>query len=493
MAIASASLATRAGAERLKTIEVVDRTDTRETINDPSISHPDERCSMAQYLELSAPGSPGKSLFIHYSQIKSVSFKGGKDGIGATVLLADGEAVRGTLPDRKMTIIGRGELGDITYDDVSKIKTVTFLRFSTYDVSGEEVTITGEAAASRWREKREKRSAWRMSDGKGETLAGGFAVMDCDTREDPFSFVKKGLIYVPRKLRVAAPLEAIPVQRGVSRISLAADGFESVEFTGRAIDGRPEMVLKKSNGKKYTVSLLLSGVDKDDMLLLRRPYGWEGVPLLPLRKITLRAAKAPASPKAAPAAPAAAERPAPARKAKPGGKKKVEEKAKATEEAKKKEEVSAAKDAPAKPPAPAPKVKAPERKVSGKGTAGSIESVVSAKGLIRKGSTITVKNDSGGPALVKVMGPTKRLFRVRDGKGRTIKVPAGRYRVLVRYGSGPDSYAYAEGDPFDVVETDTEYSATTITLHGKEGGNYGSRPLTPEAFKKGRGAGGAPK
>lgn len=483
MAIASASLATSAGAERLKTIEVVDRTDTRETINDPSISHPDEKCSMAQYLELAAPGSPGKSLFIHYSQIKSVSFEGGKKGIGAAVLLEDGEVVKGMLPDVKMTITGRGELGDITYDDAAKIKTITFLRFSTYDASGEEVAITGEAAASRWKEGREKRSAWRIVDGKGETLAGGFAVMDCDTREDPFSFVKKGLIYVPRKLRVAAPLEAIPVQRGVSRISLAADRFESVEITGRAIDGRPEMVLKKGNGKKYTVSLLLSGVDKDDMLLLLRPYGWEGVPLLPLRKITLRAAEAPPAPKAAPAA----QRPAQARKAKPEEKKKVKE------EAKKKEEASAARDAPANPPTPAPKVKTPERKVSGRGTAGSIESVVSARGLIRKGSTITIKNDTGGPALVKVVGPTKRLLKVREGKGRTIKVPAGKYRVLVRYGSGPDDYAYAEGDPFDVVETEKEYSVTTITLHDKEGGNYGTRPLSPEAFKKGRAAGGAPE
>jgi hypothetical protein len=98
-------------------------------------------------------------------------------------------------------------------------------------------------------------------------------------------------------------------------------------------------------------------------------------------------------------------------------------------------------------------------------------------------NTITFDNQSGEPALVKVIGHTGLLIEVPNGESRLINVPAGQYYLLVRYGSKPDRYTYAKGDPFTVTQTETQYSVITITLHKVVGGNYSSHPISSEQFE----------
>jgi hypothetical protein len=80
---------------------------------------------------------------------------------------------------------------------------------------------------------------------------------------------------------------------------------------------------------------------------------------------------------------------------------------------------------------------------------------------------VTFDNQSGDPALVKLIGPTQKTLVVPQGQARMITVTGGHYYIVVRY--GPDSggnYSYTEGDPFDVTQTPLHYSVITITLHG---------------------------
>jgi hypothetical protein len=77
-------------------------------------------------------------------------------------------------------------------------------------------------------------------------------------------------------------------------------------------------------------------------------------------------------------------------------------------------------------------------------------------------SSVTFDNKSGEAALVKLVGPTAEAVKVPDKQTATVKVAAGRYHILVRYGSEPDKYRYTKGEPFEVEEKETatakEYS-----------------------------------
>ncbi|UCE19731.1 MAG: hypothetical protein JSV84_05135 [Gemmatimonadota bacterium] len=100
-------------------------------------------------------------------------------------------------------------------------------------------------------------------------------------------------------------------------------------------------------------------------------------------------------------------------------------------------------------------------------------------------NTITFDNQSGDPALVKVIGPTGHVIEVPEGEDRTINVASGEYYILICYGSEPGKYTYAKGDTFRVVETATQYSAIGITLHRVVGGDYPVQPIPPEEFDQG--------
>lgn len=98
--------------------------------------------------------------------------------------------------------------------------------------------------------------------------------------------------------------------------------------------------------------------------------------------------------------------------------------------------------------------------------------------------SITFDNQSGEPALVKLVGPTTQAVEVPNGEKRTVNVAAGEYYLLARYGADPKRYIYSRGDPFKVEETATRYSVITITLHKVVGGNYPTHPTSAEEFDR---------
>ena len=98
--------------------------------------------------------------------------------------------------------------------------------------------------------------------------------------------------------------------------------------------------------------------------------------------------------------------------------------------------------------------------------------------------TITFDNQSGKPALVGLIGPSKQSVDVPDGQKRTVKAVGGEYYILTRYGASSEGYAYSKGDHFTVTQTATQVSVFTITLHPVPNGNYGSQPVSADEFEK---------
>ena len=89
---------------------------------------------------------------------------------------------------------------------------------------------------------------------------------------------------------------------------------------------------------------------------------------------------------------------------------------------------------------------------------------------------VVFDNQSGEPALVKLIGPTQTQTEVPNGAKAGADAAAGRYIIKVRYGT-PGKYHYAKGQEFEVTETATTRSETTITLHKVTAGNYESAPI----------------
>jgi hypothetical protein len=97
-------------------------------------------------------------------------------------------------------------------------------------------------------------------------------------------------------------------------------------------------------------------------------------------------------------------------------------------------------------------------------------------------NTISFENQSGEEALVKVIGPVRGNVPVPNGTTRAINVPAGSYYILTRYCDSQGRYSYSKGTQFTVIQTETQYSEITITLHTVPNGNYRTYPATATEF-----------
>jgi hypothetical protein len=87
-------------------------------------------------------------------------------------------------------------------------------------------------------------------------------------------------------------------------------------------------------------------------------------------------------------------------------------------------------------------------------------------------SIITFDNQSGDPAVVRLVGPTRDEVYVPNGGQSSIRrVAPGEYVIFVRFGTA-GAYRYTRGDPFHVQEYGANHSSITITLHTVPTGNY---------------------
>jgi hypothetical protein len=70
----------------------------------------------------------------------------------------------------------------------------------------------------------------------------------------PYTYVRKGMVYVQAQYRKADMSEIIIVQRGVSKVKLSIDDVRSFELTGRKIDDKPELIVEKKDGNKFILN-----------------------------------------------------------------------------------------------------------------------------------------------------------------------------------------------------------------------------------------------
>ena len=107
--------------------------------------------------------------------------------------------------------------------------------------------------------------------------------------------------------------------------------------------------------------------------------------------------------------------------------------------------------------------------------------ILAGVGSAYANNTVSFDNQSGEPALAKLIGPTNREVEVPNGAKTRTDAAAGRYIIKVRYGTS-GKYRYSKGEEFEVKETATTRSEITITLHKVVAGNYNAKPISEEEF-----------
>lgn len=98
-------------------------------------------------------------------------------------------------------------------------------------------------------------------------------------------------------------------------------------------------------------------------------------------------------------------------------------------------------------------------------------------------NSLTLINQSGDNALVKLVGPSRMTVEVPNGSSRTVKIAGGTYVIYVRYGT-PGKYRYTKGESFQIEETYSSYTEASLTLHGVVNGNYHSEGSSESEFNR---------
>jgi hypothetical protein len=101
-----------------------------------------------------------------------------------------------------------------------------------------------------------------------------------------------------------------------------------------------------------------------------------------------------------------------------------------------------------------------------------------------KPNTITFINKSGEFTKVKLIGSTIDSIAIPNEENGMLTVAAGKYYILVRYGCDTSKFNYFKGDPFSVIQTETEYSIISITLDSIKSGNHPIHPISKEEFER---------
>jgi hypothetical protein len=94
--------------------------------------------------------------------------------------------------------------------------------------------------------------------------------------------------------------------------------------------------------------------------------------------------------------------------------------------------------------------------------------------------TLTIVNQAGDNATVKVVGPSTGQIGIASGGRQTVIVSGGSYELRIRY-CGATGCRYTRTDSFTVTDTRDRVSRTMVTLHSSTG-NLSEKPIAPSDF-----------
>lgn len=99
--------------------------------------------------------------------------------------------------------------------------------------------------------------------------------------------------------------------------------------------------------------------------------------------------------------------------------------------------------------------------------------------------TITVANQAGDTATVRVVGPTTGVLQLTPGTSQTVGVSGGTYHLMIRYCNSGGHCNYSKTDFFTVTQTAYAVGRITVRLHSAAG-NLNERTSSASEFDAGQ-------
>ena len=206
------------------------------------------------------------------------------------VILLDGTKMKGQFAKPSLSVVGKGELGDIriTLRDIRTIGEFEF-RNTRYPWEKEAKALDRSGAIKQRQECHSESdpSDWQIIDGDTVIKTKHVSIWDryYADEHNGMRVVSGGWFSIGEFRTYKWPL-----RKGSVKGDVFLSDVQRFEILGSRTDGRPDVKITKKDGSITTATLDLLGkesVDADDMLVWDAPYGKEGISLLPLRKLTI--------------------------------------------------------------------------------------------------------------------------------------------------------------------------------------------------------------
>lgn len=231
-----------------------------------------------------------RSFWVHFARIHKAHFHTKKDMTEILIVSDDGKILTGLFPEKEMKISGKGKSGHVSYP-ISKVKSIEFVKFIDATVEGK--TALDRAATSallqrEWEKVKMSPSTWIVTDrGISYENAKLLNIVDC------FSTSRIGyIVHSDRTFRRCQEPESnrlLTVKRGSSTVDVFIDELEFIEITGKKVNDGFELIAVRRDDKSRLTGVYPINLDEDDMVVWKTRVGYEGIGILPLRRITIRA------------------------------------------------------------------------------------------------------------------------------------------------------------------------------------------------------------
>jgi len=295
--IACVSFPIQVSAATLDTIQVVDETGLSQTLSEPRFNYSYlHENYMSEHLQVVI--SPTKVAWVHFSQIKTAEFERiGMTPLNISITVQSGEVLKGRFPDDKLEIKGKRGSEEVVIN-VKSVRMIQIGQFSEGWGAGKKI-LKPEEASSKWQQERKKLRVWAVIDGNEKVSGYSLAI------QDSYDTNRSGSLIGVNARNKKLLNDKITLVGERILFDMALNEIRELEFTGKKIQGKPAVFVSKADGSvgmfvilmRTKVSYLFfdEGVnieygdfDGDDFIIYHAPYGWEGISLLPLRRIILK-------------------------------------------------------------------------------------------------------------------------------------------------------------------------------------------------------------
>jgi hypothetical protein len=259
-------------------------------IGSPQFHYPDDTRHYENHFEVIIGTRYKRSFWVHFARIQQAHFHKKDDVTEIFIVTDEGRILTGLFPVNDLKISGKGKSGHVCYP-ISKIRTIEFGMFNDKRVAGQRVMHRDSASAllqTEWDKVRASAKTWIITDeGISYEHAKLVNIVDCFSTRRIGYIVHSDKVF--RRCQEPESHRFFTVRKGSITVDVYFDELELIEITGKKVNDALELVMVRRDDKRRLSAAYPISLEEDDMVVWKTSFGYEGIGILPLRRITIRA------------------------------------------------------------------------------------------------------------------------------------------------------------------------------------------------------------